>query len=177
MRSSSLDRHLWVPAAVTALILALLSSCDDGLGPISNPSGISGVLRFKNWPRADSVQELRLVAFKQYPHDSTLLLLEYALGRAAVYPPIGSTAFPKFLDSIPYSFTTEHTTLQVDKYDYIVVAWRYGRNPLVDWRPAGVYTIEPSTFNPAPVRILLHRIIPEINIECDFSNPPPRPWR
>ena len=139
--------------AVTLLTVLLLFStgCDTGLGPPDAPSGFSGVIRFKHWPPADSVWELRIVAFPSYPSDL-------------------------FADSIRYSFTSEGTTLDVGVYNYVAFAWRPTAN-LFDWRPAGVYSTGPGQFDPAPVRVLLHKNVTGINIDVDFSNPPPKPWR
>jgi hypothetical protein len=151
--------------------------CDTGLQPLNELSGFSGVIRFKNWPRPDSVAELRLVAFSSYPSDSSAIYVALFTGRAVVYPPIGTTGFPKFVDSIRYTWTTQGTTLQLAKYDYIVLAQRYGLNSFTDWQPAGVYTTQPHSFEPAPVRVLLHRMLQNVDIDVDFQNPPPKPWR
>jgi hypothetical protein len=160
-------------------IILLSSGCDTGLGPINEPSGFSGVIRFKNWPPADSVRDLRIVVFEKYPSDSAGILITLLAGRAAVYPADLSSkgSLPKFVDSAPYLFNTKNgINLKVQQYNYIVVAQLYGPNSFTDWRPAGVYTTEPNTFNPSPVRVLLHRIVPNIDIEVDFHNPPPKPW-
>lgn len=157
----------------------MAAGCDTGLAPINEPSGFSGVIRFKNWPPADSVRDLRIVAFETYPRDSAGILLTLLSGRAAVYPADLSSkgSLPKFVDSTPYEFNTKNgINLKVQQYNYIVVAQLYGSNSFTDWRPAGVYTTEPNTFNPSPVRVLLHKITPNIDIEVDFHNPPPKPW-
>lgn len=158
------------------VLLLFCSGCDKGLAPLNEPSGFSGVIRFKNWPQ--NVYELRLLAFSKFPSDSASLLLTLLGGGAAVIPAVGTPGFPKDgRDSLQYSFTTEGSTLQVGNYEYIVFAWRYGTGLFSDWRPAGVYTLSPSTFTPTPVRVLLHRIQPNVDILVDFNNPPPRPWR
>ena len=176
--------------AATLVILCILShsGCDTGLAPlVERDTGFSGVIHFKNWPPPNSVLELRLVAFKQYPTDSASILIALYQGRVVVYPPVGTPGFSKWADSsrtkladsLRFEITTNTpgSTLELIKYDYVALALRYGPNLLSDWRPAGVYTTTPGSFDPAPVRVLLHRIIPDINIEVDFSNPPPRPWR
>jgi hypothetical protein len=171
--------------AVTLLTVLVLFStgCDTGLGPPDAPSGFSGVIRFKHWPPADSVWELRIVAFPSYPSDSASILLDLAQRLVSVYPQIGqpnllsdTTQKVLFADSIRYSFTSEGTTLDVGVYNYVAFAWRPTAN-LFDWRPAGVYSTGPGQFDPAPVRVLLHKNVTGINIDVDFSNPPPKPWR
>ncbi len=177
-----------IRSVVTLFTLLVLgySGCDKGLEP--EPSGFSGVIRFRNWPPLDSVdivvQELRLVAFKNPPIDTTGLLIEFLKGNVVIYPPVGTTAFSKrdsighLRDSIHYTILF---TLPVDEppitYSYIAMAWRYGSNPFADWRPAGLYTTQPNTFNPGSITISKHVFIPNVDIDCDFHNPPPRPWR
>ena len=159
------------------IFILLCSGCDTGMSPLNEPAGFRGVIRFKNWPPPDSVLELRLVAFKAFPTDSSSILSALLLGYAVVYPPVGTQGFPFFQDSIAYSFTTKGTTLQVDNYAYVALAWRYGTNFFADWRPAGVYTTRPGTFDPALVRVLLHKIARNIDIDVDFRNLPPKPWQ
>lgn len=155
----------------------LFPSCDTGLSPLNEPSGFSGVVHFRHWPPPDSVRELRIVAFERYPTDSAGIIAALLAGQAAVYPEL-ERRLPTFVDSIEYEFTTKKgLNLKVTNYEYVIVAQQYGPNVLTDWRPAGVYSARPHSFEPAPVRVLLHRIIPNINIDVDFNNPPPRPWR
>lgn len=160
-----------------AALLLFVSGCDTGLLPLNEQSGFRGVIRFKNWPPSDSVRELRIVAFEAYPTDSAGIIVALLAGRAAVYPPLDKR-LPTFVDSIDYEFTTkEGLNLQVKNYEYIILAQQYGPSVLTDWQPAGVYTALPNTFAPAPVRVLLHRIVPNIDIDVDFRNLPPKPWR
>ena len=170
--------HTSFARTLVAALFFFPAWCDTGLMPLNEPAGISGVIRFKNWPPADSVRELRLVAFETYPNDSLGILAALLGGRAAVYPELSvSGGLPKFVDALNYSWTTKQgVNLQLKKYDYFVVAQQYGPNILSDWRPAGVYSTVPNSFEPAPVRLLLHRILPNIDIQVDFHNPPPKPW-
>ena len=170
-------------AVLFALLLLLNSGCDKGLTP--DPSGFSGVVRFRNWPPPDSVWELRIVAFKNPPADSSSLFAEFFKGNVLVYPPIGTTAFKKtdstglrFVDSISYTVVLHGIPVDEPRsYSYIALAWRYTQNILTDWRPAGIYTLQAGTFVPSQLVIPKHEFITRVNIECDFSNPPPRPWR
>ena len=166
---------------LSSLVLLLTAGCDDGLAPFdeSQPSGFSGLIRFRNWPPPDSVQELRVVAFFEIPSDSAGLFNVLLAGGAAVYPAVGTKGLAQYVDSLPYTFTNIESSpsLQVAEYKYIVIAQKYGSNIFADWKPAGVYTIKPGTFEPATLRVLYHRIIPGINIDVDFHNPPPKPWK
>jgi hypothetical protein len=169
---------------LVAMMLLSIAGCDKGLTPIDNPSGFSGTIRFRNWPTPDNVFELRLIAFKEFPRDSSGILQLLIQNKLDVYPPLGSPAFKKFdstgtrhIDSLQYEFSTQGTTLKVANYEYIVVGWRYSSTNLFAWRPAGVYSVAANSFEPKPLRVLLHRIAPNIDIEVDFNNPPPTPWR
>jgi hypothetical protein len=178
------ENLLLFAALCGALVLFVFPGCDKGLEPIDNPSGFSGTIRFRNWPTPDNVYELRLIAFKEFPRDSSGILQLLLQNKLDVYPPLGSPAFKKFdssgtrhVDSIQYSFTTQGTTLKVANYEYIVVGWRYSATNLFAWRPAGLVAIAPNSFEPKPLRVLLHKIATNVDIEVDFSNPPPTPWR
>jgi len=175
MAIASLTRIL---AVFLALSLGFIAGCDKGLGPLNEPSGFSGVIHFKNWPADQStVLELRLVAFTAFPSDSVAIFPALLAGQAVVYPPVGATGFKKFVDTLHYAFTTQGTTLQLTTYKYIAIAQRFGTNYFADWKPCGVYTLGPNAFDPAPVQVLLHRVIPNIDITVDFNNPPPKPWQ
>jgi hypothetical protein len=157
--------------------LHLSIGCNTGLAPLNEPSGFRGVIHFKNWPRADSVQNLQVVAFEAYPRDSSSILATLIAGRGAAFPGLNAR-LPRFVDSVAFEFTTNNGIgLQVTNYEYVIVAQQYGPNVLTDWQPAGVYTARPNSFEPAPLRILLHRIVPNVDIDVDFRNPPPKPWR
>ena len=170
-------------ARTFCLLLLLWSGCDTGLAPLYEPSGFSGVLRFKNWPQPDSIRDLRIVAFTNFPSDSAGILTSLVQGKAIVYPAVGTSGLLgpgwvyRFSDSLQFSFTTENSTLQIGNYEYVVVAFQYGPNILTDWAPAAVYTTQPNSFTPAPIRVLLHRVIPDIDFTVDFTKPPPKPWR
>lgn len=176
-------------AASVLIVLALIPGCDRGLGPITEDTGFSGTISYRNWPRADSVFGLRLVALEQYPTDSTGLMIALLQGHAAVYPHLttGVIASEEILgfrasdsvhaDTVRYVFTKEGTVLKEGTYNYVVLAWQYGPNVFADWAPAGVYTQKPGTFEPAPVFVQERRMREDINISVDFHNLPPKPWK
>ena len=169
------QKHL--SALALALMLVSSPGCNEEIGPLNEPSGFRGVIRFKNWPPPDSLRDLRLVAFDVFPIDSAQILITLLAGGGAVYPAIG-TKFPSFIDSLEYVFTAKTgTNIQVKNYAYVIIAQQYGPNILNDWQPAGVYSSAPGSFDPAPVRVLLHRVSPGIDINVDFHQLPPKPWR
>ncbi len=168
---------VWRAVSCALFFISAIPGCDSGLGPLNEPSGFSGIIRYTNWPSADSLRSIRLVAFEDFPSDSAGILTTLLSGKAAVFPNVGQPNLPSYVSETPYEFTTEGTTLQVTEYAYVAVAVQYGPNILTDWWPVGVYTTEPGSFNPSPVRVLLHRIVPGIDINVDFHNRPPKPWR
>jgi hypothetical protein len=169
---------------LTLLLFGLVPGCDKGLGPIFEQTGFSGVIQFHHWPPPDQVLEMRLIAFTDYPSDSSSILQTLLLGKAVIYPPttIGVAGALQILgnksaDTVDYVFTTDGTLLKEGTYNYVVVAWRYGPNYFADWSPAGVFTLTPGTFEPAPVIVRSHRMRKDVNIDVDFTNLPPKPWR
>ena len=76
--------------AILVVLTAFVPSCNKGLGPITEPTGFSGVIHFKNWPPPEKVFELRLVAFEEYPADSAGILETLTKDpsnvRVAIYP-------------------------------------------------------------------------------------------
>jgi hypothetical protein len=182
-----------------ALLVFISGGCDKGLTPPPPPpaappelrdsiTGFGGVISFRNWPPLDSVdqqvQELRLVAFKNPPIDTSGLIIEFLRGNVLVFPRIGTTAYSKrdssgrLRDTIRYSieFTPGVDSLPFT-YSYIAIAWRYGTNFFADWRPAGLYTTQPGTFIPGAITVREYRYLRNIDVNCDFRNPPPIPWR
>jgi hypothetical protein len=169
---------------VLALLSGLLPGCDQGLGPISEETGFSGVITFRNWPPPESILELRLVALEEFPADSSGLVDALFQMRAAIYPHVTTGVAValqilgnKSADTVHYTFLKEGTILKEATYNYVVVAWRYGPNYFADWRPAGVYTLTPGTFEPAAVIVRNNRMRKDVDITVDFNNLPPKPWR
>jgi hypothetical protein len=181
-RSASRSKAGSAAAILVAAALFFASGCDKGLAPIYEESGFAGVIHYKNWPPADQVRELRLLVFEKVPLDSTRLvdaLLGALLdpGHIVLYPPVGTTGLPKFVDTTHYKLITAGSTLLVQQYNYVVLAQRYGPNSFADWKPAGVYTLNQVTLEPAPVRLRPRRLLENIDIYVDFNRPPPKPWR
>ena len=83
---------------VIIFVLFLLFSCDHGINPTqtqkdneTKSTGISGTIFYQNWPPPDSLLDLRLVIFKNYPPVD--IVGEVLSGEAIAYPEIsqGST--------------------------------------------------------------------------------------
>lgn len=164
------SRVFWV-----FLAFLLLSGCDKGLGPSATPATpiptgfMSGLIRYQHWPAIDSLHDLRLVAFRVFPPGN--IVTEVLQGRASVYPPLGDTALvPFYVDSLRY-----HFSLPATRYEYVVVAQQYGSNAFTDWRAVGQFDLDSNFAVPSPVTIVADSMIEGININVDFSNPPPPP--
>ncbi|MBP1648226.1 MAG: hypothetical protein H6Q30_1671 [Bacteroidetes bacterium] len=183
MAQSASHSKLWIPFSFFFSAAAILAGgCDKGLGPIYEETGFEGVIHYTNWPPANQVWELRLLVFESVPADSSSLvqLLLSAIqnpGHIVLFPALGTPGLPKLVDSSPYKLTTSGSTLQVRRYNYIVLAWRYGPNSFADWQPAGIYTYDQNTFEPAPVIVRNRRLLENIDIFVDFTRLPPKPWQ
>jgi len=58
---------------IISLFCIFWLSCDQGLAPDENVpeiTGIEGTILFQNWPPPDSLYDLRLVAFKNFPPEN-----------------------------------------------------------------------------------------------------------
>ena len=162
-------KSLWL------LFFALLS-CDQGLAPSTQmvsglPTGFSGLITFRNWQSADSLYDLRLVAFSVFPPGD--IVNEVLQGKALVYPPLQSseTLTDRGTDSLMYLVNATAKT-----YPYVVVAQRYGPDLYNDWRPVGQYDLDTNLTVPSPVVVVNSHITPDIDITVDFANPPPPPF-
>ena len=161
-------RSLWL------LFFALLS-CDEGLGPSSQnvsgpPSGFSGLITFRNWQVADSLYDLRLVAFTVFPPGD--IVNEVLQGRALVYPALQTSDIlaQRGTDSLRYSINASPKM-----YAYVVVAQRFGPDLYNDWRPVGQYDLDTILTVPSPIVVAAGKFTPDIDISVDFANPPPPP--
>ncbi|MCL4510981.1 MAG: hypothetical protein M1470_07925 [Bacteroidetes bacterium] len=152
-----------------AALGVILSGCTHGLEPFKVQPGFGGTIRFVlPWPPHDSVRDIRVVAFYDYPPKN--IIGEVLSGQAKVYPPIGSTPLPTFVDSLQYTFDTDPATFQ-----YLVVALQYGPNVFSDWKVVGAYGYSHGVGSPKPVIIPEDSYVNGIDIEVDFQNTPPTP--
>lgn len=145
----------------------MLSGCDQGLQPLVHQHGLAGTVYFTNWPPADSLLDLRLVAFRNYPSGN---LVQEILGGNARYT---DTLKPFGSDSIRYSLILD--PLPAGTYRYIAVAEQYGPNLYSDWRIVGLYWDSADTTRPGIVDVPADQIVQGINIRADFRKiiPPP----
>jgi hypothetical protein len=126
---------------------------------------------FSNWEAADSLYDLRLVAFSVYPPGEDIVT-EVLQGRALVYPPLGNsnTLAERGADSVSYTIGVSPGT-----YPYVVVAQQFGPDVFQDWRAVGQYDLDTNLTLPSPVVVTEGVITQDIDIAVDFANLPPFP--
>ncbi len=152
-----------------AVLGILLASCDHGLDPAladSDP-GFGGTVRVDGaWPPEDSVRQLRVVAFRNYPPSD---ILAEVLGGTAVYS-----------DELPYGETEIVYTQQDESlngaFQYVVVAQNYGDDLFADWQVVGVYTRSGNVEEPSPIDLGAGSYVGDVDISVDFYDLPPQPF-
>ncbi len=158
------------------LQLVLLVSCDKGIAPATveeenQTAGFSGTITFVGtWP--DSVKWTLLVVFKEplsSPESFNVLNVGY-IGHPI---PTGTSV---------YNYSTLVDTgfipITAGSYSYIAVAQSKNPNLTVnrnDWKVVGVYYANNDTTKPGALNIPNNTLVGNINIECNFNNPPPQP--
>lgn len=145
----------------------LFYSCDTGLKPEpEKTSYLKGIIKFvnsgENWPPADSIKDLRVVAFKNFPPTN---VLEEVLSGRAYYT---MESLPTFVDSANFIIEIKDAPVTLN---YIAVAQQFGG--LIDWRVVGIYSqIKDSA---ATLKIEQSKTY-NITISVDFKNLPKQPF-
>jgi hypothetical protein len=136
--------------------LVLLAGCDHGLEPpeSSGPGAISGtVLYTGRWPSPDSVQDLRFVAMRFVPQDTSdfLQLTRMAISTGLLYGVESDTFLIENVD--PGNFV------------YSGIAQQFDAN-ILSWRPLGLVDGDGGLFSVATGETTL------VHVDVDFSMPP-----
>lgn len=159
---------------LNVFLLWALFSCDHGINPEkteeveTKDSGISGTIFYQNWPQ-DSLVDLRLVIFKNYPPAD--IVGEVTSGEAIAYPDISLGSLPFYVDSTEFVVTLEPRI-----YEYIVVAHQFGPAIFFDWQVVGQYDTTLQDTIPTSIEILQDSILSGINIYVDFDSLPGQPF-
>ena len=169
-----MKEHLKLKSAVLILLIMIFSACDGGLEPpviieeeITYISGqIDYISGMESWPRADSVNAIRVVAFLDYPPQS---IFEDLMAGKAFYTDTLKTY--TLTDSFRIEFDTPPLTIK-----YLVVALQWGTNPLADWMAIGVYTLSGDPAKPTETELLTGTHAESADIKVDFNNLPPQPF-
>ncbi len=162
------------PTVAILAVTVTIAACNKGIESepqvATGPGAMTGLITYRNWPTPDSLRDLRIVAFRNFPPGD--IVSEVLQSRAVVYPPLGDTALvPFFVDSLRYKFMLDEGT-----YAYVVVAQQFGPNVLADWRPVGQYDLDNDLSIPSPVTVPAADTVRNINITVDFVNRPPTPF-
>lgn len=155
------------------LILAIFFDCDHGLSPSDAEivTGIRGTITYEdNWPPPDSLKEMRLVAFQEFPPGN--IFADILSGRAIAFP-----SDPNENASLEFNVNSQEFFMEmpVGTYQYIVIANRFGSNRFSQdsWRAVGQYTDTDSL--PTAIKLDENTIL-NIDINVDFKNLPIQPF-
>lgn len=156
-------------------IFTVFFNCDHGLSPSDAEivTGIRGVITYAdNWPPPDSLKELRLVAFQDFPPGN--IFAEIVSGRAIAFP-----SDPDENASLDFNVHRQEYFMEmpVGTYKYIVVAHRFGSNRFSQdsWRAVGQYDTDSDSL-PTQVTLEENTILLNININVDFKHLPIQPF-
>jgi hypothetical protein len=157
-------------------LLFLLTACDQGVAPKRNtdPTGFSGKITFIGvWP--DSIRRTHIVMFKNpllRENDFSIFNIQYV----SLEIPYGTQIHN--YNSTDSSFLPETGYLDPGEYSYLAVA--QSKTPELslnrpDWFVTGLFVVPPDTLQPGKITIPEGTVIENIDIICDFDNPPPQP--
>jgi hypothetical protein len=158
------------------LPLLLILGCDKGIVPASveeeqQKAGFSGTITFSGtWP--DSVKNTILVVFIN-PLNSPASFSVFNVGYISHPIPYGVTKFD-FSTMIDSGFVP----IQAGTYSYVAVAQSKKAALSLnrsDWVVAGIYYVNGDTSSPGKLDIPPNTLVKNVNIICDFNNPPPQP--
>jgi hypothetical protein len=153
------------------MIGLLIQGCNEGISPVEEQTiteahGIKGTIHFTNWPPSDSIVDLRLVAFLNYPPID--IYTEVLQGRAKY-----SEKLLTAVDSLSYTLILN--PLPADTIRCIAIGQQFGPNIQTDWILVGVYYIPGDSSAPGKVFIPSDSIVANINISVNFQKLPPQP--
>jgi len=159
-------------------VIFILQSCDKGIepepfDPNSGQTGFSGTVTFEgNW--IQGVTRTHVVVFKELiTKDDDFFPPNLSFVIDSI--PFGSSSFT--FNSIDNNFIPIFT-LGPGDYKYVVVA--QSKTPQIsflrkDWFVVGVYSNINDQSIPSILKIVQGRMMTNINILCDFDDPPPQP--
>ncbi|MGE5399782.1 MAG: hypothetical protein ACM3S2_05215 [Ignavibacteriales bacterium] len=155
-------------------LLLLFYGCGGGISPEpENPplqTGFGGTVIFKGtWP--ENVRRTHIVAFKNplnSPSDFNALNLAFV-----------SDSIPYGVTNIVYSsLINPLLEIKPGKYSYVAVA-QSGTQTISldrkDWTVVGIFYAVNDTTKPGELVIPEGKFIGDVDIICDYNNPPPQP--
>lgn len=158
---------------IIIFITIFFIECDKGLSPYDVeqvPAGISGIVYFQNWPIQDSLYDIRVVAFRNYPPQN--IVEEVLTGSAIVFPGLSEPDTISFyIDSLAYSMKME-----AGLWEFLAVAQQFGPDLYNDWRVAGQYVETEHDSLPSPIILEEGEFLSDLNIHVNFDSLPPQPF-
>ncbi len=158
-------------------VVILLCSCDHGISPkpaSQEVTGFSGRITFVGtWP--DSIKRTHIVVFKDPLLDSkdfNLLNIKF-ISREI---PFGTAVY--YYSSKDSSVIPGTEAFTPGEYAYVAVAQQASDELLLvrsAWFVAGVYYTPGDRSQPGKLIIPEDTFVRNIDIVCDFNNPPPQP--
>jgi hypothetical protein len=164
------------------LLTVILSSCTSGLNPAdyAQKAVLGGTIHYvkgggaANFPPKDSLLDIRAVGFKEIPLDTNVIGI-IGDGEAFFSTSLLDSAYA--VEKV-YTFEVPQSKLMDSAVvlKYIVIAQLYGANFTSDWRVIGVYSTT-QNFQPASIKVSAGEQRNDLDINVDFSNPPPQPFK
>lgn len=153
------------------LLIAIIVSCDGGLKPEpESRSYLTGNVIFTNsiedWVPADSLYDLRVVAFKNFPPENVILEV---LGGQAYFT---QDSLEYYVENVSFKLEIPDAPVELK---YIAVAQQYD-SVLTAWRAVGVYNTSGDNAEHSSIFIEKGET-KEISITVDFTNLPPQPFK
>lgn len=161
---------------VVILVLTIsIISCDGGLAPtepgMENKTGFGGTITFiGEWPT--DITQTNIVLFKDpilSEADFNISNLKYL----STSIPFGSSDYGyNTIDSIMFGNVVE------GKYAYLAVVQTKAEKisfDRKDWFVVGIYQSEEAGSEPGTITVIKNKFKFDINIICDFNNPPLQP--
>ncbi len=162
---------------VSILILFSFMACDKGIEPKdeNQQTGFSGTVTFVGeWPAV--VKRAFIVVFKDpllASTDFTITNLKFL----SLEIPLGVPSY--HFSSLDSSYIpTNPGPFLPGRYAYVAVAYQITDQLSLarkDWYVAGVYYAYGNISEPATMVVTENIFLTDINITCDFNNPPPQP--
>ncbi|QQS37670.1 MAG: hypothetical protein IPM56_06880 [Ignavibacteriales bacterium] len=161
---------------LAAIVFALAQNgCGDGITPEPDSvAGFSGKVSFiGTWP--DSITRTHIVMFKDpllAASDFSAINLRYI----SLEIPYGITEYN--FSSLDSAYVPAAGELLAGEYSYLAVAMSKSTSlslNRIDWFVAGVYYANSDTTTPGLLVVPENTLVRNINIKCDFNNPPPQP--
>lgn len=159
------------------IIVIIFARCDGGLAPpIAEKPGFGGTVRFvqSSWPPADSIFGLWVFTSQSVPADSSAIFAGLFASPPTIYlyPGLTGSLTEVPVDSISYAIYPAPAT-----YVYTGVIQQMTPNISAGaLRVVGLYKKPLPGFVPDTLRVVASEFISGIDIDVDFTNPPPQPF-